>query len=316
MSADGAAASEARPPAHEGERVLPDGRREVPCLFCGVHDEELRFADGEYRVVSCKRCGHVYVNPRLPPSRLYEMYQAEYWSSERAKEFGYTAYLADAELYLRTYAMRSRLLDAYQSKPGRVLDVGCAAGYFLKVMKDRGWACTGLEISQPMVDHAKQTFGLDDMHRGDLLNVELPGGYDVITLWDVIEHLERPDLHLARARELLADDGVLVIETQDVSSRFAKLMGKSWQHYKHEEHLYHFHPESLGRLLESVGYEVQENTPKRGGKVITCNFLAERVGKIHPILSTLASPLRLIGERSFYINLRDEMVVVAKKAAK
>jgi len=271
--------------------------------------------DGEFRVVECARCGHVYVNPRLPPSRLYEMYQEEYWSSDRAKDFGYTAYLADADLYLRTYAMRSTVLDAYKPQPGRVLDVGCAAGFFLKVMHAKGWQTTGLEISQPMVDYAREQLLLPDMRRGDLLSADLPpASFDVITLWDVIEHLERPDLHLARARELLKDDGVLLLETQDVSSRFARLMGKRWQHYKHEEHLYHFHPESLGRLLAELGFEVQENTPRRGGKVISFDFLVERVGKVHPALSLLASPLRLIGSRSLYVNLRDEMVVVATKA--
>lgn len=306
--------SEVGAPAHEGERVRDDGMREVPCLFCGVHEERVRFHDGDFRVVECARCGHVYVNPRLPPSRLYEMYQEEYWSSDRAKDFGYTAYLADAELYLRTYAMRSEVLDAYQPQPGHVLDVGCAAGFFLKVMHDKGWQTTGLEISQPMVDYARDTLGLPDMRRGDLLSVNLPPeSFDVITLWDVIEHLERPDLHLARARELLKPNGVLLLETQDVSSRFAKLMGRRWQHYKHEEHLYHFHPESLGRLLEQLGFEVRENTPRRGGKVISFDFLVERVGKVHPVLSVLASPLKLIGGKSLYVNLRDEMVVVATK---
>lgn len=292
------------------------GLREMPCLFCGVHDERLRFRDGDYRVVECARCGHVYVNPRLPAERLHEMYQEEYWTSDRAKEFGYTEYLADASLYLRTYRMRSTVLDAYKRGPGRVLDVGCAAGFFLKVMADKGWTTTGIEISAPMVNYAKQQLGLDDVHRGDVLSVDLGDRppYDVITLWDVIEHLERPDEHLARVAELLADDGVLVLETQDVSSRFARAMGRKWQHYKHEEHLYHFHPDSLRRLLEQCGFRILENTPRRGGKFVSMSFLVERVGKLHPALSLLASPLKLIGGANLYVNLRDEMVVVAAKA--
>ena len=253
------------------------------------------------------------MNPRLPPERLHEMYQEEYWTSERAKDFGYTDYLDDAPLYLRTYAMRARLLDGYKPEPGRVLDVGCAAGFFLKVMHDKGWQTTGLEISQPMVDYASRTLGLPDMRRGDLLSAELPAGaFDVVSLWDVIEHLERPDVHLARARELLADDGVLVLETQDVSSGFARLMGRRWQHYKHEEHLYHFDPRTVARLLDEAGFEVLENTPRHGGKYVSLKFLQERVGRIHPVLSVLATPLKLIGGLSIYLNFQDEMVVVAR----
>jgi 2-polyprenyl-3-methyl-5-hydroxy-6-metoxy-1,4-benzoquinol methylase len=290
--------------------------REMPCLFCGVHDEQLRFHDGDYRVVECKRCGLVYVNPRLPSGRLHEMYQDEYWTSDRAKEFGYTGYLADAPLYLRTYRVRSQVIDRYKPQPGSVLDVGCAAGFFLAVMAEKGWRTTGIEISKPMVEYAQNDLSLDDMHRGELLSVDLGDSppFDVITLWDVIEHLEQPDAYLDRVAELLADDGVLVLETQNVDSRFARLMGKRWQHYKHEEHLYHFQPESLSRLLKDAGFQIVENTSKRGGKFVSLSFLVERLGKVHPALSALASPLRLVGNKSLYVNLADEMIVVAKKA--
>jgi len=290
--------------------------REMPCLFCGVHEERLRFHDGLYRVIECARCGHVYVNPRLPPDRLHEMYQDEYWTSDRAREFGYAQYLSEAENYLRTYRLRSQLVDKYKRPPGRVLDVGCAAGFFLKVMQGKGWTTTGIEIAAPMLEYARKELGLEDMHRGDLLSVDLPDEpYDVITLWDVIEHLEEPGKHLARVHELLAPDGILVLETQDVSSRFARLLGQRWQHYKHEEHLYHFHPESIARLLAASGFEVVENTPRRGGKFVSMAFLVERVGRIHPVLSVLAYPLRLLSGFSPYLNFRDEMVVVARKTA-
>ena len=302
-----------------GELTSPvpaEDMRETPCLFCGVQDESVRFQDGAFRVVECRRCGHVYVNPRLSPERLHEMYQEEYWNSDRAKDFGYTQYLAEASLYLRTYAMRSQVIDTYKQRPGTVLDVGCAAGFFLKVMADKGWNTTGIEISSKMVAYAREQLGLGDVRRGDLLSIEFADDvrFDVVTLWDVIEHLERPDLHLAKAASLLADDGILVLETQNVASRWARLLGPRWQHYKHEEHLYHFHPGSLARLLADAGLEVLENTPRRGGKFVSFEFIVERVGKLHPALSLLASPLRLLGKSSLYVNLRDEMVVVAKRA--
>jgi len=290
--------------------------REVPCLFCDVHEERLRFRDGAYRVVECARCGHVYVNPRLPAERLHAMYQDEYWASDRAREFGYAQYLSEADNYRRTYRMRSEVITPYKGRPGRVLDVGCAAGFFLQVMAEKGWRTTGLEIAVPMLAHATSVLGLTDMHRGDLLSVDLPAGqFDVVTLWDVVEHLEDPVQHLRVVRRLLADDGILVLETQDVSSRFARLLGRRWQHYKHEEHLHHFHPESLRRLLARAGFEILENTPRRGGKYVSMAFLVERVGRLHPLLSLLALPLRLLKGFCPYINLRDEMVVVARKAS-
>lgn len=290
------------------------GMREMPCLFCGVHEELLRFRDGPFRVVECGRCGLVYVNPRLSSERLREMYQEEYWSSDRAREFGYTEYLEDASLYLRTYRLRSRVISRYKPQPGRVLDIGCAAGFFVSVMAEMGWDTTGIEISAPMVNYATETLRLPDIRRGDMLSAEIdPASYDVITLWDVIEHLEDPRVHLQRAHEALKDDGILVLETQNVASGFARLLGRRWQHYKHEEHLYHFDPDSLTRLLADTGWEVIENTPRYGGKYVSMRFLVERVGRIHPWLTYLASPLRLFGDASLYLNLRDEMIVVARK---
>ena len=302
-----------------GDEVPLDELREVACYFCDVHDERVLFHDAPWRVVRCRRCGHVYVNPRLPPERLHEMYQEDYWESERAKEFGYTQYLAERPLYERTYQGRASIIERYKRglpevRQGRVLDVGCAAGFFLGVMRDRGWDTTGIEISRPMVEYARDSLGLPSVHRGDILTVDLPPGrFDVITFWDVIEHLEDPAAHLARARELLHRNGILVIETQNVASLFARLLGRKWQHYKHSEHLYHFHPESLDRLLARAGFEVVENRPQYGGKYVSMHFLQERVGRIHPICSLLASPLKLFGDAALYLNFHDEMIAVAKR---
>jgi 2-polyprenyl-3-methyl-5-hydroxy-6-metoxy-1,4-benzoquinol methylase len=302
---------------HRGDELpesLPEGSRDVPCLFCDVQDERILFKDGPFRVVSCARCGHVYVNPRLPADRLHEMYQEEYWNSPRAKEFGYTRYLAERELYERTYRRRSDTIERYKRTPGRVLDIGCAAGFFLRVMADKGWDTVGVEISAPMVEYARDELQLPDVRRADVLTTDLePGSFDVITLWDVIEHLEDPLEHLRAAHRLLHRNGILVLETQNVRSGFARLLGRKWQHYKHEEHLYHFHPETLDRLLMEAQLEIVENTPRHGGKYVSMHFLQERVGKIHPTLSVLASPLKLLGDAALYLNFRDEMIAVAKK---
>jgi 2-polyprenyl-3-methyl-5-hydroxy-6-metoxy-1,4-benzoquinol methylase len=292
---------------------VTSGLREMPCLFCGVMDERLRFREEPFRVVQCRRCGLTYVNPRLPAERLHQMYQEEYWSSDRAKEFGYSGYLAEEPLYRRTYRRRMPIIRRYKPQPGAVLDVGCAAGFFLAVAAEEGWRPTGVELSAPMAEYAATRMRLTDVRRGDLLSLDLPAqAFDVVTLWDVLEHLEDPPAHLRAARRLLKPDGVLVIETQNVASAFARLLGRKWQHYKHAEHLYHFDPRTLERLLSEAGFEILENTPRLGGKYVSMDFLVERVGRIHPWLSTLASPLRLFGSSAFYVNLRDEMVVVAR----
>lgn len=288
--------------------------RELPCYLCSREDPKTMFEQPPYRVVRCQGCGLVYTLPRLDADELAAMYQTAYWQSHQAKDFGYTDYLADRELYLATFRMRREVITSRKPEPGRVLDVGSAAGFFLKTMAEIGWECHGIELSEQMAAKSREQFDLDGVRAGSLLDLEVEkGSFDVVTFWDVIEHLEDPIPHLQRACELLKPDGFLIIETQNVESRFARLMGRRWQHYKMAEHLYHFGPRTVATLLDRAGLSIEENTPRRAGKKISFDFLVERLGKVHPALSFLASPLRLIGKRSLYVNLFDEMLIVARR---
>jgi len=201
------------------------------------------------------------------------------------------------------------------ARPGRVLDVGCAAGYFLSVMKEAGWQVTGLEPSDAIRPQAEERLGKEHVRGGLLGQVELPaGGFDLVTMWDVIEHI--PDV-VAAAREvrrLLAPGGKFLIETQDVRSLAARVLGRRWQHYKHAEHIYHFHERTLADALSRAGFRVVENRPWLGGKYVSLGFIAERAGKLHPVFSALLSPLKLFGDAAVYVNLFDEMIVVAEPA--
>jgi SAM-dependent methyltransferase len=278
-----------------------------PCYLCGEWKYRVLHEKAPFKAVKCPSCGLVYITPRLLSSSIMELYGPTYWKSDRAKDYGYTDYLTDAPLYLNTYRMRSRVIDAYKREPGRVLDVGCAAGFFLKVMDEKGWETQGIEISDDVAEYARKELGLEGVLTGDtsLLAVMPRNYFDVISFWDVVEHLEDPRAALRAAHSLLKDDGILIVETQNVESAFAHLLGKNWQHYKHEEHLYHFSPRTIRMLLDQAGYHVVENTPRFGGKKVSLDFIIERVGKIHPLLA---------GRLNIYLNFFDEMIVVSKKA--
>ena len=287
---------------------------DVACPLCGPQTTSTLFTQPPFRIVRCAGCGLVYTLPRLASTDLHAMYQVDYWTSRDAKHFGYTNYLQNRDNYLRTYRLRSQVVTRHQPLAGRVLDVGCAAGFFLKVMHDKGWETTGVEISAKMVDYARHELALPDIRCGTLEQQSLDeAAYDVIALWDVIEHLEDPRSVLAHARKYLKDDGILVIETQNVESWFAKMMGPRWQHFKFEEHLWHFSPQTIANLLAREQYELIELSPRLGGKYVSLDFIVERAARLHPLLSILLSPLRLLGQRSLYVNPMDEIIVVARK---
>jgi 2-polyprenyl-3-methyl-5-hydroxy-6-metoxy-1,4-benzoquinol methylase len=303
---------------------------EASCLFCPPGTPVTkRFDDPPFAVVECSRCGLVFVSPRVAADRLAEVYGERYWHSPEAKEYGYADYRAEAANWRRTYARRARVLDG-KLKPGaRVLDVGCAAGYFGALMRERGYDVWGLELSAPMVAEARGRLGADRVHHGTLADAPYePSSFDLITFWDVVEHLPDPVGALRQARRLLnpeqgastaarpgyASHGLLLIETQNVESRFARLMGRRWQHFKQVEHLWHFSPATAGRLLDAAGFAPVSLTARRAGKHVGWDFVAERAGRVHPVLSKALAPLsRLPGAP--YVNLFDEMIVLARPGA-
>jgi len=295
---------------------VKSARWDIPCLLCGSARRVVMHEKAPFQIVRCAECGLVYTLPRLPADALEAMYQSDYWKSGAAKDFGYTDYVADEPLYVKTFRMRGELVARHRPPPALLLDVGCAAGFALTALRERGYDVRGVELSRPMAELARRRLGDGAAIHCGVLDESLFGGakFDVITMFDVVEHVEDPIAFLATARRMLAPGGIVVLETQNVASWFARLMGVRWQHYKFQEHLYHFDPRTIRVLLSKAGLELVEWSPRRGGKHVSLRFLVERAGRVHPLLSTLFAPLKLLGGTTLYVNLRDEMLVVARPA--
>ena len=309
----------AAPTSADPARVgLPPGAELEPagCLFCppGTPVRE-RFSDPPFAVVECTGCGLVFVSPRVSADRLPDVYGERYWQSPEAKAYGYADYRGEEANWRRTYARRARVLDGRLSPGARILDVGCAAGYFCELMRERGFDVRGVELSAPMAAEARARLGAERVHLGTIFDTPYEdASFDLVTFWDVVEHLPDPIAALREARLLLKPEGLLLIETQNVESRFARLMGRRWQHFKQVEHLWHFSPATAGRLLDAGGFAPVSLTAKRAGKHVGWDFIAERAGRVHPVLSKALSPLsRLPGAP--YVNLFDEMILLARPVA-
>lgn len=285
------------------------------CALCGGTERTVRFSEPPFSVVRCDACGLVYVTPRLRPDVLPEVYGDDYWRSDEPSARGYADYAKDAPLYLKTFEKRLDFVERHAPRRGRALDVGCAAGFFLKVLRDRGWQADGVELSPAIARHAREVYGFHDVHVGELATAPFPeASYDLVTLWDVVEHVPDPVALLRRAASHLRAGGRLVVETQNVASPFARALGSRWHHYKHLEHLYHFEPRTLRRLLESAGLEVETNTWRHAGKHVSLAFVRERVTRLHPLASRLLAPLAPLDRLAAYVNPGDEMIAIARKA--
>jgi len=139
---------------------------------------------------------------------------------------------------------------------GKLFEIGCAYGYFLDLARCH-YDASGIDICEAAVRYATTKLGVDAIC-GDLL--ELPDAHhsdiDLICMWDVIEHLERPDQYLEAARQRLKPGGVLALTTGDISSLVARVRGRHWRLICPPHHLHYFSVRTLRKLLSRVGFDV------------------------------------------------------------
>jgi SAM-dependent methyltransferase len=152
---------------------------------------------------------------------------------------------------------RCQRVMRHVSPPGVVLDVGCATGQFLQAMGQHGWQTAGVELSDYAANYARDVAGLD-VRTGTLEEVELPSdSYDVVTLWDVFEHVLDPKATLAEIGRVLKPGGWVVIHTPNPTCLEAKLFGANWIGWERPRHLHLYTPQVLSNYLREAGFAMK-----------------------------------------------------------
>ncbi|MEO0560760.1 MAG: class I SAM-dependent methyltransferase [Chloroflexota bacterium] len=293
-------------------------RHHIPCNLCGSENRTPFMPQNGKGLVQCNNCGLVYVSPRPDATELYALYGETYFRNDDDGTVGYHDYIADERNIRRTFNRRLDILHRFiQPGSGRkLLDVGCAAGFFIDEADRRGWQVEGLDVSGFAVEYVQEQYGHEAYNTSllDADNLE-DESYSLLTMWDVIEHVPDPKANIERASELLHSGGVFALITPDVGSLVAKLTGKRWIGYKlSEEHVYYFSIRTLSRMLNEAGFDVVDI--RHEGKFVTLRLFLDRLGFYAPFLS---QPLQAVeralnlSERSAYINPFDMMWIVARK---
>jgi SAM-dependent methyltransferase len=145
-------------------------------------------------------------------------------------------------------------------KPGKLLDVGSGTGAFLDEMKRHAWEITGLEPDKDARNIAKNLYGLE-LNDISLLSGLPVSGFDLITLWHVLEHVHDLRDTMAQLFRLLATGGRIVIAVPNYTSFDAKKYRQYWAAYDVPRHLYHFSPQAMDRLVAKQGGRVLAYRP-------------------------------------------------------
>lgn len=258
------------PPPDCGPRP-PDAR----CAACGRAGVPQQGSVAGYPLRRCPHCGLEFLWPQPDDATLDAIYGRHYydaWGVDRDEA-------AVRALKLATFRRRLHGLRPALAPGARVLDVGCATGYFLDAARETGFEPFGVELSEFGAASCRERFGAGRIHRGELDDATFgdhPGGrFDAIFMSDLIEHVRDPARTLAAARRRLGPGGLLVITTPWTGSLSRRLAGRHWLHYK-PEHLYYFGPDNLPRLLAAQGFVLTHR--EDAVKCLTLGYAATQFG--------------------------------------
>lgn len=226
------------------------------CPFCQAKILKSLAQTEDRTIYKCLCCGLVsaaseIINGQLSPKAKARLRTTDY---QKGGKKWFQEYLAEKPSYLSRFKKRFFEIEK-RKKPGRILDVGCATGILLKLAQSHGWQIFWVDISPKAIKYCHQTFDFDRVFCGTLKQARFKTQFfDVIAVFDTLEHM--PDIRsfLAEVNRVLKSDGLLAITVPNQAGLLCKLLGKSWFDYKRLQHLYFFTPKTLKMVLEKTGF--------------------------------------------------------------
>ena len=278
-----------------------------PCACCGHSDWLPRWKG----FVVCRRCGLMTVNQAIPAEELKHYYQEEYFKGRE-----YVDYVADKPAQQKTLRNHLNVVRRHAVPGGRLLEIGCAYGYFLELIQKEYPGSMGVDVFSAGVAQARAR-GLQ-AEEGDLLALRFDQRFDGVCLWDTIEHLPNPREVIQRSVELLKPGGYLFLTTGDFGALLPRVQGLRWRQIHPPTHLFYFTRRSFRELCSRVGLEVVRfgtvTVHRRLGSVLQSleSFYGNSLTGRFASLANRALPCGVLNW-NFPLNLGDTLCLVARK---
>ncbi len=277
-----------------------------PCIVCG-RDNAAPLYPGLLR---CRACDYVFADMRLTDAELFQLYNEDFFTGAE-----FSDYAADAKFFRKNFALRLRELKKFldPARHRRLLEIGCAYGFFLDVVRNEFAHVEGIDITDAGVRYAREELRLDVVQADFLAHDYGAEKFDVVCMWDTIEHLRAPQAYVAKIAAHTDRGALLALTTGDIESVNARLRKDRWRLIHPPTHLHYFSPKSIARLLDAHGFDVVYN--RYCGFYRSIGNMAYNVLVLRQQKPQLYRPLeRLgVGGLGFYLNLYDIMYVIARR---
>ena len=236
----------------------------------------------------------IYLSPRPSKSSLKECYPDTYYTSKKSDKFNLSK-----KLFERRYLNRlNRFSKATNKQPKSLFEVGYGDGSFLTFLKSK-WEnncdLSGIDFKLPKMSHHLDGINLFE---GDFSTIKLNQTFDVIVMYQVLEHLQDPLTICKELHSMLKEDGILVIEVPNWDSLWRKVFSQHWSGLQIPRHQIFFSPKTLQQLLDKAGFKTKDfNLVFDPGdlSVSLCNFLADKLKlKTSPRLLWFYIPIALL----------------------
>lgn len=221
------------------------------CPICGSDAGSDHIRKHGYQIKVCQSCTALYVSPRPSVDEIHQFYnQPTYYANS---DLGYSNYVA-TERHIREEARhRLKVIASLSSQRGSLLDLGCAAGFFLDEARRDNWSVAGTELAHSMRQFANEHFGIYVSKDGTEFQQNV---FDVVTMWEYIEHMIDPLAELKRAYNMLSPNGIVCLSTPNTAHFQAVHAPEDWWEFKPPAHLTFFTVETLTRAVELAGYTI------------------------------------------------------------
>lgn len=253
------------------------------------------------RLVRCRICGLIYLSPRPRCNLITDGYflakDERYISQEKSRE--------------KTFRSSLKIIKRL-CPTGKLLDIGAASGTFIKVASQAGFEASGIEPSGWMCDFAKKNYNVKILPVL-LEDAKFPdNSFDIITMWDVLEHTPNPMNTLKEATRILKPGGLLFINYPRIDDLLAKIFGRKWW-FLLSIHLFYFTPKTLSSYMEKLGFK--KLLHKMHIQSLEYSYLVQRLNAYTPALANIAKLAYIIpGVRNLSIPyFASQYLLIARK---